>query len=245
MNEAVIIITTLLNVQSFVSRIAASCLVSYTALPERPRVFFAASTTTMLNRTTQRFLSVFAVVVCGFTYWHFSPGLPLHIPADDCLVDDLCYPSPPAIADVSTSGKTFHSGLTSSPPNITIIAIWNPHPEKPSPAYFPNFFASVEGNAPYVNLLFIVFDRLHNGCDKRLSPVTPNIHEICLDTRSYWALHVDYLCGHWKCSSEEEGQLLELLIERSDDDFVRTFFSFRLRLRSACMLFVCTTRMSC
>lgn len=124
----------------------------------------------------------------------------------------------------SPSCPSLHASLTPIP-KITIIAIWNPRPGRPPQPYLANFFASVEANAPDINLLFVVLDRDNYGCDKRLSPATSkNIQEICFKPEEYWALHADYLCDHWQCSDSEKSRLLQLLIERGPDDNVRLIF---------------------
>lgn len=105
------------------------------------------------------------------------------------------------------------------PPNITIIAIWNPNPEKKPQKYLPNFFASFS-NQPNIHLLFIIADRYNAGCATRISPQAPNIEEVCFDMESYWALHVDFLCKHWTCTEEDKPKLLEVLLDRGREDFV-------------------------
>jgi len=109
--------------------------------------------------------------------------------------------------------------LPTRPPNITIIAIWNPKTGARPQAYLPNYFASIRAN-PKIHLLFVVFDKFQYGCEKPIAPVAENIKEICFDTESYWRLHADYLCQHWGCVAEEEEVLLKTLIRRSGGDFV-------------------------
>jgi len=110
--------------------------------------------------------------------------------------------------------------LSRAPPNITIIAIWNPKTDSPPHPYLPNFFASVRAN-PKVHLLFIVFDKFHYGCDKRISPVQENIQEICFDADTYWRLHMDFLCERWGCTAQDKIPLLQTLLARSNNDVVR------------------------
>jgi hypothetical protein len=118
----------------------------------------------------------------------------------------------------SNNNLGLHSSSQSRPPNITIIAIWNPG--RPQP-YLPNFFASVRAN-PQIHLLFVVLDKIHYGCGKRISPVEENIHEICFDTETYWRLHMDFLCEHWECTDQNKIPLLQTLVRRGNDDWVRT-----------------------
>jgi len=111
-----------------------------------------------------------------------------------------------------------HSSSQSRPPNITIIAIWIPA-RRPQP-YLPNFFASVRAN-PKIHLLFVVLDKHRSGCDKRISPVEKNIHQICFDTETYWRLHMEFLCEHWGCTDQNKMPLLQTLVRRSNGDWVR------------------------
>ncbi|KAF8320046.1 hypothetical protein DL93DRAFT_2153074 [Clavulina sp. PMI_390] len=144
------------------------------------------------------------------THKHVTPKLPLSTSES----------YPPTVSPDSTI-----SSPTDSPPIITLIAIWNPKADSPPQPYLPNFFASVEANAPHVNLLFVVFDRFEHGCDKRISPPgLKNVNEICFNTADYWALHKDFLCRHWKCTEEQEQVLLKMLIQRTPDDYLNSFF---------------------
>lgn len=199
-----------------------------------------------------RILSLLTTSLCTLTFLYLSPDLlnvqrggnrsvvehnklPSLIPLDpNRHHEDVDVPSVPAV--------TSHS----SPPNITLIAIWNPRTNSPPQPYLSNFFASVQGNAPLVNLLFVIFDKHDYGCDKRITPSDmTNVKEICFDPREYWQLHVDYLCRYWKCSKEEETKLLEVLIERGEDDFVRFVqCSFSPLLTTTLLSNVCITCIS-
>lgn len=170
----------------------------------------------IIRNASRTWLYLLVVVIFTFTYWQFSP--PLSINTDRLGGQQQHSDSLIPLDSHTHPDENLH---TSPPPNITIIAIWNPKANSPPQPYLPNFFASVEANAPSVDLLFIVFDKHNYGCDKRISPPgMSNVQEVCFETHEYWSLHVDYLCRYWKCSKEEEAKLLEVLLERSDDDFV-------------------------
>jgi hypothetical protein len=110
-----------------------------------------------------------------------------------------------------------HHSPVSSPPKITIIAIWNP--KKNSQAYLPNFFASAKANAQ-VDFLFIVVDKDNVGCDVPIPPGAPNIKAVCLSVEEYLNLHVDFLCNHWACGRDDKTVVLNTLHERYPKDFV-------------------------
>ena len=143
-----------------------------------------------------RFLALALFIICTSTYSLFHPNF------DAGLNDQLRGLSlgGPSGTLASHSPSPFQSR---APPNITIIAIWNPKTDSPPHPYLPNFFASVRAN-PTVHLLFIVFDKFHYGCAKRISPVEKNIQEICFDTDTYWSLHADFLCEHWGCTAQDK-----------------------------------------
>jgi len=158
-----------------------------------------------------RILALALFFICGSTFLLFHPNFEFGI--NDQL------------RRLSLGGANFslHSSSSfqsSSPPSITIIAIWNPKSSEPPPHYLPNFFASVRAN-PKVHLLFVVFDKFYFGCDKRISPVEKNIREICFDTETYWRLHVDFLCEHWGCADRDKSPLLQTLARRGNNDAVR------------------------
>jgi len=164
----------------------------------------------VLNVPTRsiRVLALALFIICTSTYSLFHPNF------DAGLNGQLR-----GLSLGGASGGTLASH-SRAPPNITIIAIWNPKTNSPPQPYLPNFFASVRAN-PTVHLLFIVFDKFQYGCDKRISPVEQNIQEICFDTDTYWRLHMDFLCERWGCADQDKIPLLQTLLARSNDDWVR------------------------
>ncbi|KAF8320047.1 hypothetical protein DL93DRAFT_2094499 [Clavulina sp. PMI_390] len=204
-------------------------------------------------RLTWKVFAIAAVGILALTFWHFdlrdvheltthgrvsdssSHSLPLSMPKipldDDLFDDDLKVggggkaqggSKPPSKTPLSSPAL---SNSVDTPPLITIIAIWSPRPGSPPQAYLPNFFASVEANAPNVNMLFVIYDKDGYGCDKQVSPANAkNIKEICFDITSYWKLHRDYLCGYWKCTKEQESQVLDAMLDRRHGDRVHSYF---------------------
>jgi hypothetical protein len=172
-------------------------------------------------------LAVFAV--CSLTYLTF-PGLDIKrfkIQTDRASPDGF---SNVPFASSNKSPTTALSRLAHPPPNITIIAVWNPKTSARPQAYLPNFFASIQAN-PKIHLLFVVFDKFQYGCDKPIAPVAKNIREICFSTENYWKVHVDYLCQRWGCTDEDEIALLETLLRRSNGDHVRLTRTTRCALQ--------------
>lgn len=162
-----------------------------------------------------RILALALVFVCASTYFLFPLNLDVEIKRHlDRVFSDGSISS---VATPSDNGPS----QSLPPPSITIIAIWNPRTNAPPQAYLPNFFASVQEN-PKIHLLFVVFDKFHYGCDKRISPVAKNIQEICFDAEAYWGLHLDFLCQHWGCTAQDKIPLLQTLLRRSNDDTVRS-----------------------
>ncbi|TDL25941.1 hypothetical protein BD410DRAFT_783940 [Rickenella mellea] len=109
---------------------------------------------------------------------------------------------------------------TPSRPKITIIAIWRP-PSVP-PSYLPYFFQSVQAN-PQVNLLLVNVVKADGDCDRTHSNAT-NIKEICLTTRKYLALHVDFLCKRWQCSDPDRALVLDKITKEHEYDYVHSTF---------------------
>jgi hypothetical protein len=174
----------------------------------------------MVVRIVQSFriLALALLFIYTSTYFLF----PLHLDIDIKRHPDRLSSGGDALtpSDSDLAAHLSSPSQSPPPPNITIIAIWNPKIDVPPHAYLPNFFASVQTN-PQIHLLFVVFDKFHYGCDKRISPVAKNIQEICFDTETYWRLHLDFLCQRWDCTAKDKIPLFQMLLRRSNGDIVR------------------------
>ena len=158
-------------------------------------------------------------MLCSLTFLKSSIAIKLNTQTGRILRDSR---SSVALTPPNNNLTTTPS-LSARPPNITIIAIWNPKTNARPQAYLPNYFASIRAN-PKIHLLFVVFDKFQYGCDKPIAPIAENIKEICFDIEGYWRLHAEFLCQRWGCLPEEEEVLLQTLIRRSDGDWVSSSY---------------------
>lgn len=108
------------------------------------------------------------------------------------------------------------------------------------------FLRSVEANKGRVDLVFVAKrDESEAGGGRcvDLGETGNNIRSVCLSNfecelssffpsfsrvelirnsfRVDWTLHQEYLCDRWKCNEQEKEELMEVLLHRGREDYVR------------------------
>ncbi|VDB89105.1 unnamed protein product [Peniophora sp. CBMAI 1063] len=112
-------------------------------------------------------------------------------------------------------------------PALTLIVLWYP-PAIPDTRteLLPNFLASAAAN-PSVDVLILKFDKDNVGsaCDPLATAVeAPNVREVCLEMEEYYTLHVDYLCGQWRCDDAQRRRTRQLVEQRTRSDRVNSLY---------------------